>query len=139
MKFASFIITTLIAISSYASSETIRTRIIGRVQFDKSHTMTCLSTNCPESLPYYQLILDDAQVDGIGPVETVVFQDFKKIVGVEQKPKMVVYGGVTLKEGMYIIVNADVRWTRYEDKTYAIAVNPEQVTLAPIRYPVILY
>ena len=153
MKFASLLITTIFAMSNFAMANTqietsanvptiqpiLHTRIIGHVVFEKNHTMTCMATNCPPSLPYFELILDDAQVDGVGAVESVVFQDFKKIVGSEEKPAYVVYGGVSLKEGMYIVVEADVRLNQSGDKIYAIAANPVQVKLTPVRNPVMLY
>jgi len=147
MKFASFLITTIFAMSAFAMSNTqaqtvtgtIHTRIIGHVVFEKNHTMTCMATNCPPSLPYFQLVLDDAQVDGIGPVESVVFEDFEKIMGSEKKPTYVVYGGVSLKEGMYIVVEADVRVSQAGNKVYAVAANPVEVKLAPARFPVMLY
>ena len=141
MKSASFLITTIFAMSAFAMSntETLHTRIIGHVVFEKNHTMTCMATNCPPSLPYYQLILDDAQVDGIGPVESVVFEDFEKVMGSEKKPSYVVYGGVSLKEGMYVVVEADVRVSQAGNKVYAVAANPVEVKLAPSRFPVMLY
>lgn len=153
MKFASLLITTIFAMSHFAMANTqietnsnvptvqpiLHTRIIGHVVFEKNHTMSCMATNCPPSVPYYDLILDDAQVDGVGPVESVVFQDFKKILGSEEKPAYVVYGGVSLKEGMYIIVEADVRLNQSGNKVYAIAANPVAVKLTPNIYPVMLY
>lgn len=156
MKIASVILTTIFALSSFALANQVttqaesfsnqpsvqpivHTRIIGHVVFEKSYTMSCLATNCPPSQPYYDLILDDAQVDGIGAVETVVFQDFKKVLGVDEKPNFVVYGGVSLKEGMYVIVEADVRVNQAGNKVYAIATNPAVIKLVPARYPVMLY
>jgi hypothetical protein len=98
-----------------------------------------MATNCPPSLPYYDLVLDDAQVDGIGAVETVMFEDFKKVIGSEEKPAYVVYGGVSLKEGIYIVVEADVRVSQAGDKIYAVATNPVQIKSAPARFPVMIY
>ena len=140
MKILSLIFTTFIATSSFAAAvqNTFHSKIVGRVLFDQGQTMTCLATNCPPSVSYFQLILDDVQIEGVGAVETVLFQDFDK-VRTHQKPEAVVYGGVTLTEGMYVIVQADVRLVRSGEKVYAIATNPAQIKLATIRHPVMLY
>ncbi len=148
MKFTALVLTTLMAITSFAASvqpsvdkliaPSVQTQIIGRVVLDQGQTMACLATNCPPSMTYFQLVLDDAQIEGIGPVEMVVFQDFNKVMA-DQKPAAVVYGGVTLYEGMYIYVQADVRVARRGDKVYAVASNPVQIKLATVRHPVMLY
>lgn len=133
MKFAGFVFTTLLAITSMA------TEMVGRVTFDKSHTMTCMALNCPPSQPYFQLTLEDVHVEGLGEVESVVFEDFKKVIGSDTKPEYVVYGGVSLKEGTYVVVKAEIIWNAFGEKVYVVAANPEEIRLAPVRYPVMLY
>lgn len=137
MKLTGLLLTLLFTMSAIATT-TLHTQVIGRVVLEKNHTMTCLALNCPPSVSFYQLILDDAQVNGFGPVDTVIFQDFNKITGGE-KPEFVLYGGVSLTEGSYIIVEADIRIGQSGEKIYAFAINPAQVRLVPPRYPVMLY
>ncbi len=114
-------------------------KIIGRVVLDKSQTMTCFAIHCPPSQPFFQLILDDAQIEGVGPVEVVHFQDFSKIRGTHDKPESIVYAGFTLTEGMYVMIEADVSLTRSSSKIYAVASNPGSIKSVSLRSPVMIY
>lgn len=147
MKFTGFILTTLLTITSMATTfapsvmpaENMKVEMLGKVTFDKSYTMTCMALNCPPSQPYYQLTLEDVHVAGLGEVETVVFEDFKKVIGTDVKPDYVVYGGVTLTEGTYVMVKAEIIWNAYGEKVYVVAANPEEIRLAPVRHPGMLF
>jgi hypothetical protein len=140
MKFAALFITSFLTMTAFGNpAKSVHTRIIGRVLIDKQYTITCMSTNCPKSLPYFQLVLDDAQIDGVGPVENVFFSDFERIFEVQEKPDYLVYAGVSLTEGLYVIIESDVFLNQIGNRLYATALNPVKVKLAPARYPGILY
>lgn len=137
MKISITLLTIFFSITSFA--QTFQSTMIGRVTLQKNQTITCLGTQCPSSEAYFQLVLDDVQIENAGPVETVVFQDFERISATSKKPTDFVYSGVTLVEGMYIMVTADVRLNQVGERTFALAADPVEIKQIPVRHPEMLF
>lgn len=142
MNFQKLFVIVLVGFASLAQAQldsNPQAEVIGRVVIDENQTLVCMGLQCPPSVRYYQLVLDDAQIVGLGPVENVVFQDFEQIVEPAERPTHVEYGGVRLKEGVYVMMKAHVQISALNNRVIAVVSNPEEVKIAPSRFPVILY
>lgn len=134
MKLAITLMSLIVSAAAFAgNSKLIHGSVSGWVTVKQSATVTCLSMTCPPSKRYFEVSLVDANVQGYGPVNSIVLQDLPKTFDLTIAPKYYTYSGVKIQAGQWITLEGDVVIYPYSTGTYGFLTRGTDVVVPRIQ------